>query len=384
MPDIALPSMREITVSPDNLILDPNNPRLRLISGDDDNVPEERAVDPGIVERTRSKLIGNNDRFHLEQLKKSILSNGWQPVDQIFVKAHQTKDNYLVLEGNRRVMAIRDLLNKTLPDEHPLRDDLQEISVMEVLEDASPEELNKKISYLLGVRHHGSLQKWTPFAQANNIYLHYLQLSKQRRENFLWDQDVAEEISSALSITPKEVEHRLKVFRAMQQIGSRPEVKSTEPDGGMKDTYYSICGEGLLSRNKYVADFITQDQSTFLLDEDSCIRMEKLCHFSQPRRSGSPLNNPREWRYLGNILGDHDEQKRTDNLQKVLDKKERPSAVWAVRAEELRKLQWDKWLNNVSLLLQKVELGDDFGPKASFAIEDLTEVLMSLEALDAN
>ena len=170
----------------------------------------------------------------------------------------------------------------------------------------------------------------------------------------------------------------------MQQIGDRPEVKCGEPSGGMKDTYYSICGGGLLSGKKPITNFIRQDPTTFLLDNEGCSRMEQLCHFSQPRRRDSPLSNPREWRYLGNILDDSDEDKRKANVRKVMDDKQRPNTVWAVRADELRKLQWDKWLNKVSLLLQKVELGDDFGPDAATAVDELTTILRSLDAQDKN
>ena len=165
MHDIALPRMRQIIVSPDNLILDPNNPRLKLVSGDDEDVPEERASDPGIVERTRSRLAGKDDPFQLKQLKESIVANGWQPVDFIFVKAHATKGNYLVLEGNRRVMAIRDLLDDP-STKRELDKSLKKIAVMQVLEEETPEKLQRKISYLLGVRHHGSLQRWSAFASS--------------------------------------------------------------------------------------------------------------------------------------------------------------------------------------------------------------------------
>ena len=381
MHDIAVPRMREIEVSPDNLILDPNNPRLKLVSGDDEHVPEERAGDPGIVERTRDRLAGGNDQFQLKQLQESIVANGWQPVDFIFVKAHKTEANYLVLEGNRRVMAIRNLLDE--PTTKPaLRQSLKKIKVMEMMEEDTEEKLQRKISYLLGVRHHGSLQKWSAFAQANNIYLHYLARAKQTRETFRWDESTARGIASALSISLKEVRERLKVFRAMQQIGNRPEVKSGEPTGGMRDTFYSVCGGGLLTRGKRLAKFIKQDQLTFLLKEEACVRMEQLCCFSQPKRRGSPINSPREWRYLSRLLEDDDEQKREANIEKVLNDKQRPSDVWSVREEELRKLQWDKWLTKVSLVLQRVELGDEFGAEATTAIETLTTVLMALETKD--
>lgn len=377
---ISLPRMREIEVSPDNLILDPNNPRLRLVAGDDEEVPEEKAGDPGIVERTRKRISGEKDEFKLRELQDSILANGWQPVDGIFVKAHVTRGNYLVLEGNRRVMAIRSLLEGKKLDSS-LRQALQRIKVMEVLDDASPDEQKRKISYLLGVRHHGSLQQWSPFAQAHNIYLHYLMRAGQSRDAFSWQEAIGKEIASALSVKPRDVKERLRVFRAMQQLADRPEIRRGEPKGGMKDSYYSIC-RGALVGNDGLDELIRQDSVTFFFDEESCVRMEELCHFSQPRRAGAPLSSPPEWTYLGRILADEDLEKRKENLSKVLEHKKQPSTVWAIRAEELSKLQWDKWLTKVSLLLQKVELGAEFGDDAQSAIARLGAVLSELERRD--
>ena len=42
--------------------------------------------------------------------EKSIATNGWQPVDMIFVKRLSAlPDHYVVLEGNRRLMSLRHL-----------------------------------------------------------------------------------------------------------------------------------------------------------------------------------------------------------------------------------------------------------------------------------
>ena len=378
MNGMTLPKLQEIEVSPNNLILDPNNPRLMLIAANDGPVPEGDAALPGVAERTLSKIRGGQkDRFQIEQLEKSILANGWQPIDCIFVKRHGDDEVFLVLEGNRRVAAIRKLLGRDdLPES--LREVLKKIEVMEVLDEGDPDELKIKIAHLLGVRHHGSLQHWRPFAQAHNIYCHYLRRANQSREEFAWDESVGKEIGESLSLNPKVVKERLQVFRAMQQIEGLPEVRAGEPEGGMKWSYYSICKEGLLSGTKKVRDFVKQDSVTFLLEPLGLERMEKLCQFSVPKREAAPINIPPEWRYFGKILMDDDTDKREKNIRRVIHKGQRPSAVWADREEELRHLQWDKWLDKVSLLLQKVSFGDDFGEDAKAAIERLSEVMVEL------
>ena len=70
------------------------------------------------------------------------------------------------------------------------------------------------------------------------------------------------------------------------------------------------------------------------------------------------MNNPKQWGYLGKILEDADEEKRTVNLRKVEEEHERPEEVWAVRAEELRRMEWKTWLKQVRLILKDVPMGD--------------------------
>ena len=127
-----IPQMRRITVSPNKLILDPNNPRL--ISRSDDRVKDEDVGDAGIIQRTAEKMTGGlKDAFRIEDLERSIERNGWQPVDSIFVRKHGETDQFIVLEGNRRVTAISNLLNKDELDPR-IRSEIADIEVMEILD----------------------------------------------------------------------------------------------------------------------------------------------------------------------------------------------------------------------------------------------------------
>lgn len=352
-----VPKMRKIAVSPDKLILDPNNPRL--ISRREDRVDDANVLDTGIIKRTMDKMNGDGkDTFRINELVKSIKKNGWQPIDSIFVRKYEA-DRYIVLEGNRRVTAIINLLSHDDIEEN-LKNDLTRIEVMEIIEEGlSPHELEEKISYLLGVRHHGSLKPWSPFAQARNIYTQYKSEANQTDENFVWNEEYGEKIADALSIKPETVKDRLRVFRVMHQIGNDPVVKESEQNGGgMKDRYYSVCQEVITNRSPKLKDYIKQDPDTFVLDDESVRKMDNLCHFSTRGRKDAPINNPQQWRYLSNILADEDQEKRATMLNEVEVEKKNPDLVWAQRAEELRKLQWDKWLQKVALTLGGVTMNN--------------------------
>lgn len=374
MPEKLAPKLKQITVKYDHLVLDPNNPRF--ITREEDKVAEEDFLGQDVSGKTADKM--SKERYKIPELANSIKQNGWQPVDYIFVrKLQDQKDRYIVLEGNRRVTAIREVMKDERVDPK-LKDRLRSIEVMEVLDSGSPAELQRKISYLLGVRHHGSLKRWTPFAQAHNIMDRYLEYSGQSQETFEWNKEFAKKVADTLSIPVDEVEKRLKVYRVMAQVGSRMEIKKSK--GGMKDRYYSVCAEPVLSPRKKLGGYIEQDPNTFLLKEEAVVRFNNICHFSEPDRKGAPIGNPQEWRYLDKILADEDQDKRRDMLKKVEEEKRPPSEVWAVRAKELAHYTWERWLLEVNSILKTVTL-DELTNTAS-AVPTVKKLLALITGLD--
>lgn len=85
------------------LFLDPNNPRF--VGSDWQDVPDEQITDPGIQQETRRRLIEN---FDVEKLRLNMEINGYLPIDRAVVR--KLSDNaYVVLEGNRRICAAKEL-----------------------------------------------------------------------------------------------------------------------------------------------------------------------------------------------------------------------------------------------------------------------------------
>lgn len=345
-----MPTLQMVNVPAMKLYLDPNNPRF--LDHDDNLTDEANFLDPGIILETERKMNMDN-LYQIKELEKSIVSNGWQPVDQIFVRKYLDTDNYIVQEGNRRVTAIRKLLSD--PDtDVATKSAIEKIDVMEIIDDCDPKTLQIRISYLLGVRHHGSLKKWSAFAQAHNMFVQYIRLSGMTEESFKWDKEFGNQVASALSIDPMLVEQRLKVYRAMKQIDTIPEV---EKIGGIKGGYYSLCSEVLNKKGKTkLLEYIEQDANTMLLSKDSLQKMDNLCHFSTVKRSGAPMKNPAEWRDFDKILQDDDKEKREKSIAEVETNKRAPSDVWADRAAELYKIRWETTLLKISQILSGVDI----------------------------
>lgn len=371
------PQLRAFTVESSKLLLDPNNPRF--VTSNEEKVPYERIADPAVVANAFKRMLpsGSEDPFRIHELISSIEKNGWQSIDSIFVRKYQGTGFYVVLEGNRRVTAIQELLSKE--DIGPeLQNSIKTIEVMEVLGEGSHEEFDNQVAYLLGVRHHGALKKWSPFAQARNILKTYVETAQLQSENeFSWNDEIGSRVGDSLSISVNEVRERLGVYRAMNSVSSLPEVG---PEN-MKDRYYSLFKELLTRRKGALASYIEQDTQSFDVPEASAQKINKLCRFDAYQRQGSAIANPQEWRFLSKLLSDEDDDKRRDNILRVEKDMEQPSVVWAQRAQELKKLEWSRWLESVSNVLARVQLGaidlDDVETRET--VSKLVEVINTIQ-----
>lgn len=382
MPDPLVPRSRPIKVKFEYLVLDPNNPRFT--TSNVDRIEEENILEQDLTGRTYSRLFGNSDIYRISELVRSIRQNKWDPIDSMYVrKIKGDRRHFVVLEGNRRLAAIREIMKESSDEYALLRASLQTLEVMEVLGEGTDEQRERRISLLLGLRH-GALRKWTPFAQAYDILKVYLEVSKQTVDSFKWDSGAGQTVADRLSVSVKDVQNRLKVYRVMFQVGNLPEVRDSK--GGMVDKYYSVCATPLLSPRKKLGDYIKQDQSTFLLSGEGAARMSNLCNFSEPNRGGrdgAAIHNPQEWGALDKILGDLDTSKRDANLKKVEQDRMHPSDVWAERAMELSRLTWEKWLFKVNSILKTVTMADDFSSdEAKSTAKRLVELVAQLTERD--
>lgn len=89
----------------DQVYLDPNNPRLEVFKREP--VPEDRVTESGIQAATLEHLRS----IGIEDLIESIRASGFCTIDRIVLKP--LHDKYMVVEGNRRIAAL-----KVLQDEH--------------------------------------------------------------------------------------------------------------------------------------------------------------------------------------------------------------------------------------------------------------------------
>ena len=191
-----------------SLLLDPNNYRFL------DNPNYKKKIRSKFhlpdVQSATLRLLEQDKRYQLSELKKSILSNGYVPMERIIVVPYEQKrDCFLVIEGNRRVAALKSLLQENkegvtdLPSEQVTSFSKIPCAILQ----AEGKELEHAQRVIMGIRHIAGPREWGAYQQAELIIeFHDLE-----------DQDF-QSIANHLGITTMEVGRRYRAMRALKEM----------------------------------------------------------------------------------------------------------------------------------------------------------------------
>jgi hypothetical protein len=255
-------------------MLDPNNPRMVK------NLRLEKKVADTEIPALQEKLLsafdesGKSEFFSIKELTDSFEKVGYVPIDKIVVRDIGNK-KYVVLEGNRRVSALKILKAKHDKGKTELKKDLlatmESLPAMELnTSGLSEEEVNHRISVMLGIRHHGSLLEWEPLPKSYSIYKTYMTLEPVM-DLFRNDGQRRRAVANVLSITPGEVAKGLKTYVAFGQL-------KRELDG-VQDRHFSLIQSVVIDRRLDRYNFIEYDEDTLELDDKTIENVESVCQF---------------------------------------------------------------------------------------------------------
>lgn len=198
--------VEERDVPLDQLMLDPNNPRYADLDVAR-QVPESKVHEPSVQATARSRML--EERFDVAQLKKSIQSVGFLRVDRLVVTELPEKASFLVVEGNRRLAALKSLLDDEASGEitlnEPVRQSIVEVPVVVVRGESSGER-NQYARTLQGLRHLPGVKPWGPYQQAQMVGV---MLAEGR--------DLLE-IREMLGLTAQRANSLRRVFYALEQM----------------------------------------------------------------------------------------------------------------------------------------------------------------------
>jgi hypothetical protein len=194
----------EKTVSYEDLLLDPNNYRFQ------DNpgfvyADESRYAEATVQTRAARGLRDTT----LLQLKKSIVRNGLLPFEKLIVRPYpkDKKDKYVVLEGNRRLAAIRWIVEDFeagVKVSKTLIKSFNQIPVFVLQADKSDPVFQDAI---LGVRHVSGIKEWGGYQRAKLVVE---LMDKHNLETT--------DVSERLGMSASEVNRRYRAFKSLEQM----------------------------------------------------------------------------------------------------------------------------------------------------------------------
>ena len=161
-----------IKVELSQLLLDPNNPRFSELGDEVNAVPESRFADEKVQANTFEKM--RNPLFDVNELRDTIRTLGFLPMDRVVVRKWKVASEparYVVIEGNRRVTALRWLINlhevgkETFDDER-----ISNLTKLEclLLDDTLASDAATLI--LPGLRHVSGIKEWGAYQKAKAVF----------------------------------------------------------------------------------------------------------------------------------------------------------------------------------------------------------------------
>lgn len=199
-------SLEKLTLKVEEILLDPNNPRFADVSDDSLNVPESRFADSIVQDEAFKKMM--HPKFDVTTLAKSIETVGFVPVDNIVVKQIGNTNNYVVVEGNRRVTALKYLIREYKRGQSILSkeavDAIAEINALEVKDSLANSEYFGMV--IQGIRNVSGIKEWDAFQKAQFI------------NNMIEKGKDPHTISKMLGMQVKDVNRYYKTYCVMNQF----------------------------------------------------------------------------------------------------------------------------------------------------------------------
>jgi len=198
-------------ISIDDLLLDPNNPRI--IHHPSERVSSKDVPKAEVQEAAYKAML----RFEIPSLAESIRTRGWYPVGvPIFVEAIKSQpDKFVVLEGNRRVTALKTLQRKLDKKDYPaLFSDMRELECIDVTLSSDDEKEN-----IRGMIHQSGTLAWSLLSQASDVYRLYMNfLGTHKDSSYVYKVEIAKKVVQSYDLRLGDVRDKLAAYRLFLSI----------------------------------------------------------------------------------------------------------------------------------------------------------------------
>ena len=259
---------KPIKVPLDNLWPDPNNPRLAPEEAPGYSDPK-KLFDPKRRTEIFHRLLDETS-FDVPTLVRTIIGQGWMAIDNMIVWQHpKDSTHYVVVEGNRRRLALEQIRSQELPkakqklakmsgkaatfgpkeveDQKALVAQLERIvadtATLQVvpLDATSLEDLDRKLPRVLAVRHITGAKMWGNYAEDLWLLKRFQQLFEDKHpkaKQLSWDADILEQIATEASIGKTKAKRQLKAAHWYSHFRAEWEDKLPEGEEFVPGDYY--------------------------------------------------------------------------------------------------------------------------------------------------
>jgi hypothetical protein len=292
--------LSKISIEIENLLLDPNNPRFADISDESLNIPFTRFSDTEIQKNAFNKMM--NPRFDVISLANSIETVGFVPVDNIVTKKCNGS-SLVVVEGNRRVTAIKHIINQYKIGQSLLTEDkINELSVIDVLVIDTVEDETESIGKIIqGIRNVSGIKEWDAYQKAQFISE---MIEKGKAPGV---------ISKMIGMSVKDINRYYKTYSAMSQFKSDDEYSSK-----WKHSYFSYFDEVL--KRPVLRTYLGWEEEKFLFMNQN--NLHRFYDWIVPEdETPAAITDARDVRYLVSLVGEEKSLIYLDekNLQKAIN-----------------------------------------------------------------
>ena len=153
----------------DQLLLDPNN--YRFLDMNEYSEATQNRIHENTVQERAEQLVRLDGKDELRTLKESIETNGYIPVEVLVIKLYKfKKDLFIVVEGNRRVAAMR-WLKKDQEGGSAVPEDLIEgfKQLPAIILEGGEDEAKNLQHTLMGLRHVSGIKQWGGYQRAKLV-----------------------------------------------------------------------------------------------------------------------------------------------------------------------------------------------------------------------
>jgi ParB-like chromosome segregation protein Spo0J len=209
------------------------------------------------VQDSTLRLLERGHAYQLRALRNSILANGYVPMERIIVVPYRRAglNKYLVIEGNRRVAALKSLIRDAKEGSIRLSPE-QESSFSRIpcaILESSGKSIQNAERVIMGIRHIAGPREWGAYQQAQLIY----ELAEEQG----MDQGT---IADHLGLSRVEVGRRYRALKALHAMENDEEYGEEA-----KSEFYRLFHELVSQPNVRERFGWNHEESRFVNDDKS-------------------------------------------------------------------------------------------------------------------